>query len=65
MLALTGLDPQSVTSERWEKALIAGVIAALLPFATGALIASSNQKRAESGAAVPADVPVAAKSYDG
>lgn len=46
--------------DRWEKALIAGVIAALTPFVTGSLIAKSDQNRAEKSQVKDADVPVAA-----
>lgn len=46
--------------DRWEKSVIAGVIAALTPFITGSLIAKSDQNRAENLQAKPADVPIAA-----
>lgn len=61
LTAYQGLEALGLLrGERWEKALIAGVIAALSPFVTGALIAKSDQTRAERDVVKPADVPVAA-----
>ena len=60
---LVAVDPTGMAipeTERWKSALIAGVIAALSPFVTGAMIAASDQRRAERSDFVPADVPIAA-----
>lgn len=61
LTAYQGLEALGLLrGDRWEKALIAGVIAALSPFVTGAIIARSDQNRAENLESKPADVPIAA-----
>ena len=54
------LIPDMSRGDRLEDAIIAGIVAAVAPFATGALMAKSDQNRAEHMDSRAADVPIAA-----
>jgi len=53
---------QVAAHDRWEIAIITGLVSAFAPFAVGTAIARSDQNRAEANRPKPADVPVFARA---